>query len=390
MLCVLSLYIGAIRSRIPLPTLLKIIIAFYFSYLFIGISKYLWQPEYKAFAVSIPKLLRAYLSSLIVILGTFYSSYQLIRDKGVGFLILIIFSVFFISASFIDLSPRIGLSSSFIIVTENERLGERSRGLFANPNEAGTFALYFVTIALVAFSYFKRYWVFFLAAVYFGIYLVFLSFSRASILVAFILILVFCVYQISRVRDFRIAYLGKTLIFSAVLLVGLIYSVSNFGETFESLSYSQRTRIVEAVQLLDGKVTRKTTSNREKLLRVTWEKIRRKPIFGYGIGTFHRLKDKIYGKQYGTHNTHLMIWGESGILPLLCFCFFVAMTIWAGLRHPINGIGFLFIGVSLVYFINVAGASHNALDERVSNVLIGIIGALDLFGKSVRSKLVRE
>ena len=60
---------------------------------------------------------------------------------------------------------------------------------------------------------------------------------------------------------------------------------------------------------------------------------------------------------------------------LLFFASFALLT-WKGWVHPNQAIGFLILGVVAVFFINIAGAGHNALNNRTSNVLIGVACAL--------------
>ena len=164
------------------------------------------------------------------------------------------------------------------------------------------------------------------------------------------------------------------------LLIGLLISIlifigiQNFNNYFDSLDTSQQKRITNTLAIASGTIDNNTTSKRSELFKHGIKKISARPLFGYGTGAFHQFKDGPY--ELGIHNTFLVIFGESGIIPFALFLTVLFSLLIKGYFHKDYKIAFFITAIVLIFSINLYGTSHNSIVDRPSNILLGIFFAL--------------
>ena len=371
------LYLGVIKGKVRLDSfLLKLILLFYILYIFLGVCSYLFNPDFITYDTSLLGLLRSYLSSLPIIISFYIGSKNLILKGKVDFLIRMILFLTLFSALFIALSQIIGLTKIYAYATEVTTNADRPTGLFGNPNEAGAFGVYFLVIVLGSYSYFKKHYLLILGLVPLAFYVTFLSFSRTSMVLSVFTLFVYIIYNFRVVKRIQFGNSFKPMIFALLVFVASIIITQQAYSYFETLSHGQQTRILLTFKLFSGQVDNTTTSERSDLFAFAWQEIKKRPVIGHGIGAFHRIKYLPSDTKKGAHNTHLMIFGESGIIPLALFFLTFIILAYLGWIHDFPSLGFIIVGVCIVYFLNVSGSGHNALDDRTSNALVAIAIAL--------------
>lgn len=358
---------------------LNLLLVFFVVYLSFGSVIVLYDLSYLTQDFSIYELFRHYVPSTLVILSAYFGTRVYLLTGTLDRLLRLLIVLSVITASFTVLAPYIGLTEAYSFARYAVKQGERQVGLFANPNEAGAFGTYLLVLLLAGYGYFKRYsWVC-LALIPLALYSVFLSFSKASLIFSVLILVVYVVFNVKNFFAFKAVQPAKSLVFTTILVSGIIFVVSNFLTYTESLSLAQRTRLFQTFSLLSGDFNEKTTSERSYLYDYAFEEIKQRPLTGYGLGTYHRINFRGLYKSIGVHNTHLMIIGETGILIYLIFFMAHLSLGWKGWVHVQPALGFLIVGIVLVYFINISGAGHNGLYNRPSNVFIGIACALSQY-----------
>ena len=351
---------------------LILLLAFYVSYLFIGGSSLLWSDYYLADSTNIVRLFRSYISSTILILAFYLGAKVIMIHRPKRSIYVYIFPFFIFTTLATVFGEPLGLYNSFEYMAHAQR-GERSAGFFSNPNEAGSFCNFALVIFLSLFFMFKRK-LFFLGLAAFAIAGSGLSFSKAAFFVTAMVLLLFVFKNIT---SFHRVSLRTRVTFVMLIAVmgfgGLTYLNSSLGKKYQ-LTYAQQTRIVGAMALLSGKINSKTTSDRTVVFRHGLYLINKSPLVGHGVGTFHKFNTGIL--HIGVHNTFIMIFGESGILPFAFFMIFLGLLFYKGVMIRDVGLSFLIIGIVSAYILGVAGTSHNALDDRTSNALFAILLAI--------------
>lgn len=380
LIIVLSLF----QLRLEMSSLsLNLILLFYGVYLLVGCLILLYDPSYLAGGVTVYGLYRQYIPSMLVILSAYFGTRVYLKSGKLDTLLRMLIILSLVTATFTIFSSSLGLKSFYSYASYATKTSDRQVGLFANPNEAGAFGTFLLVLLLAGFGYFKRYGWVCLALVPVALYSTFLSFSRASMIFTVLLLVVYILFSVKNFFAFKAIQPNKALLFTLILVAGTVFLVRNFYVYTESLTFSQRTRLLQTFSLLSGDINEKTTSERSYLYEYAFDQIKKRPLTGYGLGTFHRIN---FGERYnniGVHNTHLMILGETGIF--IYFIFFLANFVlgWKGWIHPNQALGFFVIGTVLVYFVNISGAGHNGLYSRPANVFIGVACALAQYRPSV-------
>ena len=376
------LYLGVIKGNIKLDAfLLNLILGFYVVYVFLGVCSYLLNPEFVMRDTSPLGLIRSYLASTLIIVSFYIGSKNLIQKGKTDFLIRLVLFLTLFSALFVALSPVIGLTTIYAYATDVTTNADRPTGLFGNPNEAGAFGIYFLVIVLGSYSYFKKHTLLILLLIPLAFYVTFLSFSRASMALSVLILAVYMIYNLKFITRLKLSNSRKPLILTTLIVIASIVVAQQFFTYIQTLSHGQRTRLLLTFQLFSGKVDAETTSDRSFVYSFAWEEIKNRPIIGHGIGAFNRLKYLPQDTKMGAHNTHLMIFGESGVIPFLLFILFFVMLYFRGWNHDFPSLGFIIMGICMVYFLNVSGTGHNGLDDRSSNALVAISIALSQIRK---------
>ena len=337
--------------------------------MYIGLISYVTYPENLHYKTSIYQLLRGYISSIVI----YWALYQYIAneyfERGQKRIIELLHKssyLLLLPLFFTVFGGQLGLTDSMSFV---ENYGDRQIGIFTNPNTTGLHANY-----VLCFSFFsiisnrkgKLFWLILVAA---SCYAAFLSLSKAAILMTLLNIAFFTIFNL--VYFHKLKFSGKFIsIFNIALITySSFFIYTNFEKLTKGLSYASMKRIEDTISLSKGELNDRTTSDRSGIAKLVFPKILAHPLIGNGFGSFHRIRE--HG--LGVHNTALLIIGESGILPLLIFIVFLFLYFLNSIKQKEIAFKYLFISLMLTFLMISFLTSHNALDERISNVIIGII-----------------
>ena len=245
---------------------------------------------------------------------------------------------------------------------------ERASGLFSNPNQAASAALYclVLVVALPAKSIFWR-----IAQCGIAVLALVMTFSKAAILGALVLTVAFLLTRRS---------LGTLLLFSVAVALGGIALWFVYEHDLFRLSWDQRERLADVLNLVGGEVSARTTTGRTVLLEFGIEKVKGVFPWGAGLGEFHAMEGGIRkimngletNLWLGVHNTFLTILGESGLIPFLIFLGFLVWPIIAARKSKYRGIVF---GFTMILIIQMT-AGHDVLLLRFTDATIAITLAL--------------
>ncbi|MFZ1787744.1 MAG: hypothetical protein WAT92_05515, partial [Saprospiraceae bacterium] len=75
----------------------------------------------------------------------------------------------------------------------------------------------------------------------------------------------------------------------------------------------------------------------------------------------------------GVHNTALLIIGEAGVIPATLFLLFIFIYFLYSMMIKEIAYKYLFTSLMATFLMIAFLTSHNALDERISNVLFGLL-----------------
>ncbi len=375
------------QKKHELPFLIKFFLTFLFIFLFIGTISLLIYTKNIHPDTSIFKLYRNYFSTFIIFLAFYFGSFYYLYLYGIHQFLRFLILLFLFTTLFTIFTNDLGINNLYI--RESSEVGEISRqsGLFGNPNEAGSFGLYFLVILLSSALVFKSHKYILLLLSLLAAYSVFVTFSKAAIGIGGLVIIIYFVFNIKNIL--RIGRSNRRITVIALVSVIFIASTifSQWDSIFNSFTQGQQKRALSFFLLLQGEVSEKTTSERTITFQHGWEMIQSSPVIGNGFGSFHRFAGGPL--QLGVHNTYLLITGESGFIPIIFYITLLFLLISASSRIENPGIRFLVIGFCVVFFISVSGTGHNALYDRVSNAVLAIIIAIIYYFKSLKCAELR-
>jgi O-antigen ligase len=265
-------------------------------------------------------------------------------------------SILLVSCIFVPLSPYLSIYFAYSLPLE------RSSGLFANPNEAAVAAL-FCIVLIVAYPARNRLLTFTQAMI--ALLALLLTFSRTGFMTLVALGLLFVIGRRS---------LGLFFIATLALALGWI----GLGFVFESdafhLSYDQRERLADTLNVLSGEISAQTTTGRTLLWELGLRQIGQQLPWGSGIGEFHALVGGLrerpdLNKWLGVHNSYLMVLGEAGVVPFLLLIGFLIRLFLLGSRAPERVVA---IGFGVILVLDMM-SSHNTLSIRLSNVALAFV-----------------
>lgn len=198
---------------------------------------------------------------------------------------------------------------------------ERLGGFNINSNSAAFVALY--SLVLVA-AYPARSRLGTLAEGSIAVTALVLTFSRTGLLTFLLLCLLF-IFNRPSTKAVVLFLIGVTLFTWA------LWSV--FEHDLFGLSWHQRQRLADVLDLVTGQATERTVGPRALLFDTGLHKIAEAFPWGAGINKMHAMEYTMrspkFGSQWlGVHNTYLMILGEAGLLAFVAFLAFWARTIW--------------------------------------------------------------
>ncbi len=358
-----------------------VLLAFYGLYMFIGLISYIVYPENLHHKTSLYQLYRGYISSILI----YWALYQYIAneffEKGKSRLVELIHKasfLFLLPLFFTIFGGELGLTESMSFIKD---YGDRQIGIFTNPNTTGLHANYMLCFCFYSIISNRKGKLFWLILVGASCYAAFLSLSKAAILMTLLNLTFFTLFNI--IYYFKLKFTGKIISIFNILLIayGSIYIYTNFENLTKGLSYASMKRIEDTIALSRGELNDRTTSERSGIAKLVFPKIIEHPIIGNGFGSFHRIKE--HG--LGVHNTALLIVGEAGVVPSALFLLFTALYFLHSIKQKELAYKYLFISLMITFLMIAFLTSHNALDERISNVLFGIIVPCIIFLKFNKS-----
>lgn len=249
-----------------------------------------------------------------------------------------------------------------------EDQGDRATGFFENPNQAAAAALYCL-VMVIAMPARNVLW----KAVQCAIALVALvmTFSKGAMLGALVLTTAFLLTRRS---------LGMMVLVASAAAAGIFALWFVYEHDLFRLSWDQRERLADVLNLAGGEVSARTTTGRTGLLEFGLEKIKEVFPWGAGLGELHAMEGGLRkisngietNRWLGVHNTFLTFLGESGLIPFLMLLVFLAWPVIGGRKSKYRGIIF---GFTMILIIQMF-AGHEVFLQRFTDATIAITMAV--------------
>ena len=369
-------YLGVFKLGISLKSkYLYLYLGTLFAYLFVGTCSVLWTNGIMVHEkVSLyDDVYRKYIASFITITAFYVGTKLLLKDQENSSILKLLAPYFIFSVLAVVLGSYLGLYDAFDFGKFDVHDENRSTGLYSNPNEAGVAANYTIVILIANFIRAKNK-LFYIPFLGVAMLAAVMSFSKAAIIVMFLLFAVYLVWSLIYIR--RNSFVNNFVfgIIAVLLFIVVNYLFINFDNIYNQLTVGQQLRVRSTIALANGEINEKTTSERSLLFERGMKLVKERPLIGNGVSSFHRLNDG--GIELGVHNTYLMLLGEAGIFIFLLFVFTLLYIGFNGLILGIPRYSFFVIGIMLVYILNVCGSGHTGLSNRTSNAVMGITIAI--------------
>lgn len=341
-------------------------IAFYILYLYLStISFILYHDDIYA-GNNYLLTVRGYVSSIVILLCFYKLTTWSLKHNDFYSLLSRMYAFLLSGVALIFFSSVIGFNIGLDM--------DRASGFFANPNTAAGFILYCLCLTLCfAISERRKFGFAYLLIVPALFYTMFITFSKAGLITFPLVLFLFLGYCLIRYRKL---YRPKRKIFmwlALSVILAIVFISIYFSAIMDQLSWGQFLRLQRTLAFLSGEFTEATTSERSTLFNIGFQLIGEHPLIGNGLTSFHAYDIPVNGKHIGVHNTFLLILGESGVIPFIFYVSLMLILIVKSWKLKNLAMSFLFLSILAVYFINVAGTGHNALDDRVSNCLFGVM-----------------
>lgn len=327
-------------------------VLFFGSYLSFASFVSLGQPHFDTYYVQF------YVSTMLFILGVYFWLAACTDDEFKG--ALTAFKVILVlSCVFVPLSPYLAF---YIPYTRPE---DRASGLFDNPGEASSVALYCLVL-VTAYPSSRR----LITFIQVGIALLALAmtFSKTGMITLVVLSALLVIKRRSIILLIGLA---------AIALAGAVMLNYALQNDLLQLNEDQSQRLADVMNVLGGEIDRRTTTGRTGLWELGMRQINENLPWGAGLGSFHALEGGarvkgISGQWLGVHNTYLMILGEAGLFPFLIFLGWMLRSLMVGLRsrEQMVAVGFLVVFLTDIFSI------HNGLLLRVPNIALAILMAI--------------
>lgn len=311
--------------------------------------------------------IRYYMPSLLIYYAT-YRTVLSIRNNAE------LFKVFRITAMLISINAVLILVSIFFGVdfqssTDGARV-DRAVGLYSNANRAGYVSVIgqLLTIVVIVSGQFSRKWLFLF------MYLICLgasvsTFSKGSIILSLVTFSV--LFFLARMSSRSLFSSNLAVYTRRIALILIIIVPFSFSYLYSNLTVVQVARIQQVGQLLSGEINDQTTTRRSGLATYALNQIEETFYLGAGLGEFKRMT---VGK--GTHNVYLLILGESGVIALVLYLYFILFWFSRSFRgkKTLNPIAIASLGLAMI--ITFAGfASHTVLANKSFIIVLGILFA---------------
>lgn len=174
---------------------------------------------------------------------------------------------------------------------------------------------------------------------------VFMTFSNTGMISAIAIIVVF---------HYKFNYRNGINVKLMVAFVALFFIVFPLLLINLNIDYSkiQKQKIENIVNILMLDINEVDYSMRDTKVASSFVAIRKNPITGQGIGVFRN--------RYSSHNTFLMIIGDSGVFALLMYLFLLVLCVIYGLKRRGDPMAFLIMAWAVLIGLN-SMANHNII-----------------------------
>lgn len=242
---------------------------------------------------------------------------------------------------------------------------QRMGGFFGNPNEAAMVSV--LALVLTLGIPFRNRIVQFLALVV-ALVSVFLTFSKTG------MVCVIIVLAWSLMRNAK----GVGVILVPLSALGAILLVQDPDSILHGIVESpvlqldtgQKNRILAIGDILRGQIDEETSTGRTYLWQLATQRALDTFPLGSGLGSGHQIVGGVMelGMWLGVHNSFLMMWVESGVLPPLLLVIAMGSALTGSLRHQLWPI-MLPIVVILIVDMSV---THTTLATRYHNLMLAV------------------
>ncbi|MCH7629911.1 MAG: O-antigen ligase family protein [Proteobacteria bacterium] len=307
---------------------------------------------------------RAYGGTLVVLWGAVGYAASLVDDdrRALSFL-LFVRGALLVAAASVWFSPI--LYRYYANLPRAFSFEERMGGFFANPNEAAMVSVF--AVVFVQELPFRNRLIQWLGLLVSSV-AVFLTFSKTGMTC----VIVYLAWSLMRkAKGFGLILLPLVAVV-AILLVqdpdGILRGIAESPAL--QLGAAQQSRVLAIGDILGGQIDEETTTGRTYLWQLAaaraWETF---PL-GNGLGSGHHMVGGLLeaGVWQGAHNTFLMMWSESGVLPVLLLIAAMMAALSNTLRHPR---WHLLLPTLIVLLVDMM-ATHTALSTRYHNMVMAL------------------
>ncbi|RLD37727.1 MAG: hypothetical protein DRI74_05910 [Bacteroidetes bacterium] len=157
-----------------------------------------------------------------------------------------------------------------------------------------------------------------------------------------------------------------------LFLMAICLSLPNFSTDKLSIRWSSR--------ILNLSIEATSVQARLGYFNESWNLIKERPVFGYGIGSFSYMTDRGDNRGY-PHNIFLEIWLENGLIAVIMFPIFLFLIMYVAIKKVNKPFVSSFLCVN-IYFMLSLMKSSSLTDARVFFAYLGILFAATWFSQS--------
>lgn len=254
--------------------------------------------------------------SIFILFYLYFKNLDLNNKLSPFFIFIIILllltnsTVFFMDL--LDLNIRLTYNQEVI-----EDKWARASGIWGNANRAGSFCL--INIIMLMYytlkshlSVLKRTIIF--LSILFLLYCIYLTLSNTIFIITFFIIILY-LYFFSKLIKTK-TKLKIILISLLSILILTSFFLKDIKQQYENLTPAKKEKIVNVLSFFNiGEKKETSYSNRDKTLKLGFEKVKERPLTGNGLGSFQK---NLY-KQDGIHNFYMQLIGEGGVITLISY-----------------------------------------------------------------------